>query len=173
MKALSSQGMMGWSSCFRSNYISVYKKKLSTMRPAKGFDMLSRNVAKFSMTGVRRAWHDKDRSGPAPLLSAGTGAAHLLILAKLSFAPVFSKQPLLQGHSSEHKSLCCSRHVLGLQQHASGKGWVWHDVPRRWASTSRKGNLAIEREEPGFQNVFTGPMLFQLESVEKKKKKQT
>lgn len=91
--------------------------------------------------------------------------------------PIFSQQPLLlQGHSSGiaphgHKSPCCSRHVLGVQQHVSGKGWVRHDVPRRWAPTSRKGNLAIEREEPGFQNAFTGPMLFQLESVEKKKRK--
>lgn len=92
-------------------------------------------------------------------------------------SPIFSQQPLLlQGHSSGiaphgHKSPCCSRHVLGLQQHVSGKGWVRHDVPWRWAPTSRKGNLAIEREEPGFQNAFTGPMLFQLESVGKKKEK--
>lgn len=67
------------------------------MRPAKGFDMLSRDVAKFPMTGICRAWHDKDWDGPAALLSVGTDAAHLLISAKLSFAHFLSATSVATG----------------------------------------------------------------------------
>lgn len=141
---MSSQDMMRRSSCFRTNYISEHKKKLSTMRLVKGLDTLSRDVATFPMTGVGGAWRDKAWDGPAALLSARTGAAVLSYLGQAELCPVFSQQPLfLQGCSSGiarhgHKSPCHSRYVLGLQQCASGKGRVWHEVPRRWALTGRK-----------------------------------